>query len=44
MGSVAGVTNVLVDLDAKSVRVRGGAMDFDAVYAAVVEAGYESQT
>lgn len=43
VGGVAGVTNVLVDLDARSVRVRGGAMDFDAVYAAVVEAGYEPQ-
>jgi copper chaperone CopZ len=43
VGNVAGVTAVLVDLDTKTVRVRGEAIDADAVHAAIVEAGYEPQ-
>jgi copper ion binding protein len=40
---VDGVSAVQVDLDTKSVQVRGDAFDPDAVRAAVVEAGYEPQ-
>jgi len=39
VGAVAGVTEVVVDVDARRVRVIGGAED--AVRAAIVTAGYE---
>lgn len=42
--TVAGVTAVLVDLHTTSVSVRGDAIDPDAIYAAVVDAGYQPQT
>jgi copper chaperone len=38
---VAGVSSVEVDLDAKTVVVRGDALDDGAVRAAIDEAGYE---
>jgi len=38
---VAGVAAVEVDLGAKSVRVRGEAIDDAAVRAAIADAGYE---
>jgi copper chaperone len=41
VGKVTGVTAVAVDLDAKTVVVRGSAVDDAAVRAAIVEAGYE---
>lgn len=40
---VVGVSSVHVDIDTKSVRVHGDAIDPDAVRAAIVEAGYEPQ-
>ena len=39
---VPGVTGVEVDLDTKLVRVRGTAVDAEAVVAAVDEAGYDA--
>ena len=42
LAKVAGVAAVDVDLDAKSVRVRGEGMDDAAVVAAIAEAGYEA--
>lgn len=41
VGALAGVSGVSVDLAAGTVTVRGGALDDDAVRAAIVEAGYE---
>jgi copper chaperone CopZ len=41
---VAGVSSVQVDLDAKTVVVRGDALDDGAVRAAIDEAGYEVAT
>ena len=40
VGAVAGVANVDVDIEAKSVRVEGDAPD-EAIRAAIDEAGYE---
>jgi len=40
VGKIPGVTRVDVDLDTKAVTV-GGALDRDAVVAAIDEAGYE---
>ena len=42
LAKVAGVAAVDVDLDAKSVRVRGEAIDDAAVRAAIADAGYEA--
>jgi len=42
LAKVAGVAAVDVELDAKSVRVRGEGMDDAAVRAAIAEAGYEA--
>jgi copper chaperone CopZ len=39
VGAVADVSEVVVDVDAKSVRVQGG--DDDAIRAAIDEAGYD---
>lgn len=39
--AVPGVTAVEVDLDARTVTVRGHDLDDDAVRAAIEEAGYE---
>ena len=41
---VPGVEAVDVDLETKLVRVRGAAIDGDAVVAAIDEAGYEAVT
>jgi copper chaperone CopZ len=41
VGKVAGVVAVDVDLDAKTVAVRGEAVDDDSVRAAIAEAGYD---
>jgi copper chaperone len=40
--SVAGVTTVDVDLEEKTVAVRGAAIDAAAVRQAIAEAGYEA--
>ena len=42
LAKVAGVAAVDVDLDAKSVRVRGEVIDDAAVRAAIADAGYEA--
>ena len=42
LAKVAGVVAVDVDLDAKSVRVRGEVIDDVAVRAAIADAGYEA--
>ena len=42
LAKVAGVAAVEVDLDAKSVRVRGEAIDDALVRAAIADAGYEA--
>jgi copper chaperone len=42
VGSLDGVREVLVDLDAKRVVVRGERLDDDALRAAIEEAGYEA--
>jgi len=39
VGKVAGVTDIAIDLDDKTVAVTGG--DNDAVVAAILEAGYD---
>jgi copper ion binding protein len=39
VGTVAGVSDVVVDVDSKSVRVQGG--DDAAIRAAIDEAGYD---
>jgi copper chaperone CopZ len=41
VGKVAGVASVVVDLDAKSVTVRGDGVDDAAVRSAIDEAGYD---
>jgi copper chaperone len=42
VGKVAGVEAVDVDLDAKTVAVRGSGLDDSSVRAAIAEAGYEA--
>ena len=42
VGSVDGVREVVVDLDAKRVVVRGERLDDDAVRAAIEDAGYDA--
>ena len=42
VGSIDGVREVLVDLDAKRVVVRGERLDDAAVRAAIEDAGYEA--
>ncbi len=42
VGRVSGVTGVDVDLDAKTVAVRGSVVDDASVRAAIAEAGYEA--
>jgi copper chaperone len=42
VAKVAGVDAVAVDLDTKLVRISGGAIDYDAVVAAIDEAGYDA--
>jgi copper chaperone len=42
VGKVPGVADVDVDLDAKTVAVRGTTVDDASVRAAIVEAGYEA--
>jgi copper chaperone CopZ len=42
VGMVAGVTAVNVDIDARTVSVRGSAVDDGSVRAAIVAAGYEA--
>lgn len=42
VSTVAGVASVAVDLEAKSVAVRGRVLDDDAIRAAIREAGYEA--
>jgi copper chaperone CopZ len=42
VAKVAGITAVDVDLDLKTVCVRGAAIDDAAVRAAIAEAGYEA--
>jgi copper chaperone CopZ len=42
VGKLAGVVTVDVDLDAKTVVVRGEVVDDAAVRAAIAEAGYEA--
>jgi copper chaperone CopZ len=41
VGGVPGVRDVLVDLDAKKVEVRGETLDDAAIRAAIAEAGYD---
>ena len=41
VGRVPGVANVIVDLDAKQVRVRGDGVEDAAVRDAIDEAGYD---
>lgn len=41
IGKVAGVADVSVDLGTKAVVVTGDALDRDAIFAAVDEAGFE---
>ena len=40
--ALAGVTDLAIDLDTKTVVVHGGALDDTAIRAAIVEAGYEA--
>ena len=42
VGSLDGVREVVVDLDAKRVVVRGERLDDDAVRAAIEDAGYDA--
>lgn len=42
IGKLGNVTSVAVDLDTKAVVVQGDALDQDAVFAAVDEAGFEA--
>lgn len=42
VGKVTGVEVVQVDLDAKTVAVRGSGLDDSSVRAAISEAGYEA--
>jgi copper chaperone len=42
VGKVVGVAAVQVDLDAKTVAVRGNGLDDASVRAAIAEAGYEA--
>ncbi len=42
IGKLTNVTSVAVDLDTKAVVVQGDALDQDAVFAAVDEAGFEA--
>ena len=42
VGRLSGVREVLVDLDAKRVVVRGGPLDDAALRGAIEEAGYEA--
>ena len=42
LAKVAGLAAVDVDLDLKTVRVRGAAIDDAAVRSAIAEAGYEA--
>ncbi len=42
VGSVAGVTEVAVDLDTKLVTVTGEGLDDEQLRAAIEEAGYEA--
>ena len=42
IGKVAGVVAVHVDLDAKTVAVRGSGLDDASVRAAIAEAGYKA--
>ncbi|HSC92444.1 MAG TPA: heavy-metal-associated domain-containing protein [Gaiellaceae bacterium] len=42
VGAVAGVREVVVDLDAKRVTVNGEGLDDTALRAAIEEAGYEA--
>lgn len=42
VSEVAGVEDVQVDLDSKTVDVRGRGISDEAVRAAIVEAGYEA--
>jgi copper chaperone len=42
VGKVVGVAAVQVDLDAKTVAVRGHGLDDASVRAAIAEAGYEA--
>ena len=42
VGKVAGVTDVQVDLEGKTVAVRGERVDDASVRAAIAEAGYEA--
>jgi copper chaperone len=44
VGAVPGVTSVEVDLDAKVVSVRGRGVDDGAVRAAIVAAGYSTDS
>jgi copper ion binding protein len=41
VGTLAGVSSVLVDLDTKLVTVEGDELDRDAVVAAIDEAGFD---
>jgi copper chaperone CopZ len=41
VGALAGVESVAVDLDAKRVTITGGALDDEALRAAIDEAGYD---
>jgi len=41
VGGVPGVEDVVVDLDAKTVEVRGETLDDTAIRAAIAEAGYD---
>ena len=42
IGKLGNVTSVAVDLDTKAVVVQGDALNQDAVFAAVDEAGFEA--
>jgi copper chaperone len=42
VGSLDGVTDVSVDLDARSVEVTGEALDDAAIRSAIEDAGYEA--
>ena len=41
VGAIAGVTDVVVDLDSKRVVVSGTALDRDLIVAAIDEAGFD---
>lgn len=43
VGQVAGVREVVVDIDAKQVTVRGEELDDDVLRAAIDEAGYDAE-